>query len=121
MNSDDLLAIFLDLVCTFGAPSVDCEWCGRTWIGQDDFDPDEYGPFKTTRCISQDDSISHGILEGRILVWECDCKGKERARQVCEYLWTHRELVSLFMRKASQAQFDRASADLARTSEGGAW
>lgn len=107
--------LFMDLVCSGGTPSIDCQLCGRTHFATGPLSTEDPVQIEEMRASaakypdkwleSGDDSLAFGYLDGRQVVWNCPC---HKMRRYEDFIWDHRELIAKYLkaRLAKQVEED---------------
>lgn len=108
--------LFMDMVCNAGAPTIDCELCGRTHFAtgsQSCEDPDEIEKLRALAkknpngyCESDDDGISSGTLNGMQVVFDCPC---HLLRKYEDFIWNERQLIVSYIKARTAKELDAAS------------
>ncbi len=106
-------ALFMDIVCDGGTPSVTCGFCGRFHFAQsDEFIDDHRVKSKAEPTIyieSSDDSIGLGYLDGKTFVWNCPCDAGAKYEA---FIWSHRHLIARYIEARAKKQKEEADSTL---------
>jgi hypothetical protein len=103
---------FMEAVCNRGALcQILCEFCKRThFMGELSHGDYEEGELEDLRVKARKkpdkyiehndyDSISWGYINGKQIVWGCPCNS---ARQYEQWIWSHRYVISKYLRLRAQ-------------------
>jgi hypothetical protein len=104
--------MFQDVVCDSGAPSMDCELCGRTHFctGEVSDEPDD--EIERLRKLAtkdperycedaDNDGLSFGTIEGMQAVYGCPCNKLNRYE---DFIWNHRELIVKYISRRTEKE-----------------
>lgn len=102
--------IFRNAFCPDNCTGADCGFCGRTLFTHEDEDyeslleKESKDPGKYREI--QADGIGIGIIEGKQVVWDCDC---ERFERIENFIVSHEEQILRFLKSRNEDRLQRAS------------
>lgn len=108
--------VFKDVICDAGTPQAQCDFCGRTYYVEngENMEPRELEELQRKRNekpefyipISNANSISFGILNGKCFVWHCDCNYITAYEK---FIIDHRQLIVRYLKKRALKLTDIAN------------
>lgn len=106
--------LFQDVVCDSGAPSMDCQLCGRTHFCTGEGTFEDEGEIENYRkraaedpehyCEDEDnDGLSFGTIDGMQAVYGCPCN---RLSKYEDFIWAHRELIVTYIKRRTARELE---------------
>jgi len=102
---------FQDAVCHSGSTGILCQFCGVTYFCREDEDIDDLrrrAEEEPGKYVEVQDWPRWGTLDGKQWVADCGCP---RGKQIEDFLWSHRRIISEYLRARSKRELENAQRD----------